>query len=100
MTPAELANKAAEEVFRAIEREKRIVKADIAEAIEKVLLKETYSMVADVIAAGSIADVPEPKVGEWKVMPPGWPNAFDVRMAEGIRRAEAIRAGTYKPPEY
>ena len=39
MTPNEISNLAAEEVFRTIERTKRINKGEIAEAIEKVLLK-------------------------------------------------------------
>ena len=38
MTPHEIAAKAAEEVFNLIDRTKRINKAEIAEAIEKVLL--------------------------------------------------------------
>jgi hypothetical protein len=38
MTPTEIAAKAADEVMGVIERNKRIVKADIAEAIEEVLL--------------------------------------------------------------
>jgi hypothetical protein len=37
MSPAELATKIAEEVFRTIEREGRLIKADISEAIERVL---------------------------------------------------------------
>ena len=38
MTPAQIADKAAEAVMQTIERDKRIIKAAIAEAIEKVLL--------------------------------------------------------------
>lgn len=38
MTPNEIAAKAAEEVMGVIERNKRIVKAEIAEVIEGVLL--------------------------------------------------------------
>jgi hypothetical protein len=38
MTPTDLASKIAEEVFRTIEREKAIVKAEIVEAVEKVVL--------------------------------------------------------------
>lgn len=38
MTVTEVAGKAAEEVLRVIEREKAVIKAQIAEAIEKVLL--------------------------------------------------------------
>lgn len=40
MTPSELANKIAEEVFRTIERERGIVKAEIVDAVEKVLAQE------------------------------------------------------------
>jgi len=38
MKPAEIAEKAAEAVLQTIERDRRIIKASIAEAIEKVLL--------------------------------------------------------------
>jgi hypothetical protein len=38
MTPHELATKIAEEVFKAIESERAIIKAHIVEAVEKVLL--------------------------------------------------------------
>lgn len=38
MTPHEVANRAAEEVLQVIERNRRINKSEIAEAIEKVLL--------------------------------------------------------------
>lgn len=47
MTPSEIAARAAEAVMRTIERNKRIVKAEIAEAIEKVLLtsqQPSYAM--------------------------------------------------------
>ncbi len=51
MTPAEIAAKAAEEVFRTIERDKRIIKANIAEAIERILLttqaSPTYTLSCD-----------------------------------------------------
>jgi hypothetical protein len=40
MTPSELANKIAEEVFRTIERERAIVKAEIVEGVERVIAKE------------------------------------------------------------
>ena len=36
-TPQTLAEKVAEEIFRTIERERRIVKADLVEAAEKIL---------------------------------------------------------------
>jgi hypothetical protein len=39
MTPSELANKIAEEVFRTIERDRAIVKAEIVDAVEKVVLQ-------------------------------------------------------------
>ena len=39
MTPNEISNLAAEDVFQLIERTKRINKGEIAKAIEKVLLK-------------------------------------------------------------
>ena len=51
MTPNEISNLAAEEVFRTIERTKRINKGEIAEAIEKVLLKNP-------IGYGSVYGVP------------------------------------------
>lgn len=38
MTPTEVAEKCAEEVFRTVERERSFIKRQIAEAIEKVLL--------------------------------------------------------------
>lgn len=40
MTPTELAARIAEEIFRTIERENGIVKAEIIDAVEKVLAQQ------------------------------------------------------------
>jgi hypothetical protein len=56
MTPSELANKIAEEVFRTIERERAIVKAEIVDVVEKVLAQDASRSTAD----------QKVKLGEWK----------------------------------
>jgi hypothetical protein len=56
MTPSEFANKIAEEVFRTIERERAIVKAEIVDVVEKVLAQDASRSTAD----------QKVKLGEWK----------------------------------
>lgn len=81
MTPSELANKIAEEVFRTIERERGIVKAEIVDAVTKVLavefadidrhISETSNEVLKrVLDAGSITNQGSLKfrLGEWKAV--------------------------------
>jgi hypothetical protein len=94
MTSTELANKIAEEFFRTIERENAIVKAEIVEAVERVLAKEISAPLSDewkrksaqafaeqMAIAGSLPnqggfirrgvelDVTKFKLGEWKRLP-------------------------------
>lgn len=67
MTPSELANKIAEEVFRTIERERAIVKAEIADAVEKVILKwKEAERVAEDATLTSSSPVFGLRPGEWK----------------------------------
>lgn len=108
MTPSELANKIAEEVFRTIEREKAIVKAEIVEGIERILTKELRGMVALepnakpvewVIAktmeldGTHMRDAVLPKLGEWKIISKEELSAMqaeaEVRHARLVARAAA-----------
>jgi hypothetical protein len=76
MNPSELANKIAEEVFRTIEREKAIIKAEVVEAVERVLAKELRNIMAAAgggfIGRGVSDQVVDAyrtvKLGEWKII--------------------------------
>lgn len=76
MSPADLATKIAEEVFRTIERENAIVKAEIVDAVEKVVLQwqagqqvardaETLDRLRKAEALRGMEKTP---LGEWKLV--------------------------------
>lgn len=64
MTTSELAAKIAEEVFRTIEREKAIIKADIVDAVEKVLALEQMQVYRE-------AQQLSPSYSQFCGLPPG-----------------------------
>jgi hypothetical protein len=102
MSPSELASKIAEEVFRTIEREKAIIKAEIVDAVEKVVLQwqaaERVARDAELLSSSPVfrAEHPirypddPPKPGEWKQISR---RAFDAAMkAAAYRDCGATRA--------
>lgn len=79
MTPNEIAQKAAEEVFRTIERERTLIKANVAEAIERVLLTHQVTPVAYVPVAGTttVSTIPVSTGGTW------WPASGSIALTSG-----------------